>query len=134
MRVGDQDFYHRMARHGRITTLPEILYHYRYHSENSTLRRVPRTVSNGDGTIADPLYEKGAMRLWAGHPPEILAELRAADSTSNSQNVRTAILARWGNVNPASLRAFMRSSVWLRDQLAGLWIKDGKAYDWQIED
>jgi glycosyltransferase involved in cell wall biosynthesis len=134
MRVGDQDFYHRMAKKGRITTLPEILYHYRYHSENSTLHSVPRPVSNGNGITADPLYEKGAMRLWAGHPPGILAEFRAADGTSNSHDVRTAILARWGNVNPASLRAFMRSAVWLRDQLAGFWIKDGKAYDWQIED
>jgi len=133
MRVGDQDLYHRMAKNGRITTLPEILYHYRYHSENSTLHSVPRPVSNGNGIPADPLYEKGAMRLWAGHPPGILAEFRATDCASNSHDVRTAILARWGNVNPASLRAFMRSAVWLRDQLAGFWIKDGKAYDWRIE-
>jgi hypothetical protein len=133
MRVGDQDLYHRMAKHGRITTLPDVLYSYRYHSENSTLHKVAASVGNGH-TATDPLYEEGAMRLWAGDTPGILAELRATERSSNSQKVRTAILARWGSASPTSLRAFIRSSVWLRDQLAGLWIKDGEAYDWRVEE
>jgi len=133
MRVGDQDLYHRMAKHGRIMTLSDVLYHYRYHSENSTLNKVPASVGNGH-PATDSLYGEGAMRLWAGHAPGILADFRAADGRSNSQGAQTAILARWGNASPASLRAFMRAGVLLRDLLAGLWIKGGRAYDWRIED
>ena len=129
-RVGDQDLYHRMARHGRIMTLPDVLYHYRYHSENSTLKRAPASVAKGNGLATDPLYEEGVMRLWAGHAPDILEEFRAAGDTPGS---RTAILAKWGNVSPSSLRALMRSSVWVRDLFAGLWIKDGTAYEWRVE-
>jgi glycosyltransferase involved in cell wall biosynthesis len=129
MRVGDQDLYHRLARHGRIMTLPDVLYHYRYHSENSTLKRAPSSDAQGNGRATDSLYEEGVMRLWAGHAPDILEELRAVDGTANS---RTAILARWGTASPSSLRALMRSSVWLRDLFAGLWIKDGTAYEWRV--
>ncbi|HEX3084917.1 MAG TPA: glycosyltransferase family 2 protein [Pyrinomonadaceae bacterium] len=133
MRVGDQDLYHRMAKHGRIRTLPDVLYHYRYHSENSTLNKVAASGGNGH-PATDPLYEEGAMRLWAGDTPGILAELRATERSSKSPKVRTSILARWGSASPSSLRAFIRSSVWSRDQLAGLWIKDGKAYDWRMSE
>jgi glycosyltransferase involved in cell wall biosynthesis len=129
MRVGDQDLYHRLARHGRIMTLPDVLYHYRYHSENSTLKRAP-DVAKGNGLTIDPLYEEGVMRLWAGHAPDILEELRAVGGKASS---RTSILARWGNVSPTSLRALMRSSVRFRDLFAGLWIKDGTAYEWRVE-
>lgn len=135
MRVGDQDLYHRLAKHGRIVILPDVLYHYRYHSENSTLQTVPAAAANTSAiTSTDSLYGKGALRLWAGHPPGILPEFGAADGTLNSPGVRTAILARWGNASPASLRAVMRTAVWFRDCLAGLWIEDGKAYDWRIGD
>jgi len=133
-RVGDQDLYHRMAKHGRIMTLPDVLYHYRYHAENTTLRRAPAAIGNGNGAHAtDSLYEEGVMRLWAGQSPKILEEFRTADRSANSKSVRTAMLARWGNASPASLRAFIRSAVWIRDRFAGLWIKNGTAYDWRME-
>jgi glycosyltransferase involved in cell wall biosynthesis len=132
MRVGDQDLYHRMARKGRMLTLPEALYHYRYHLENSTLQRVPISIENQSRAAStDSLYAEGAMRLWAGQPPGILERFRGEDFVWNSEGLRTAILARWGNASPASLRGFMRSGVWLRDRLAGIWIKDGLAYDWR---
>jgi glycosyltransferase involved in cell wall biosynthesis len=132
MRVGDQDLYHRMARKGRMLTLPEALYHYRYHLENSTLQRVPTSIgSQSRAASTDSLYAEGAMRLWAGQPPGILERFRGEDFAWNSEGLRTAILARWGNASPASLRGFMRSGVWLRDRLAGIWIKDGLAYDWR---
>ena len=131
-RVGDQDLYHRMASKGRMITLPEALYHYRYHLENSTLQRVPTSFETRTSALStDSLYAEGAMRLWAGRPPGILERFRAEDFAWNSEGLRTAILASWGNANPASLRAFMRSGVRLRDRLAGMWIKDGLAYDWR---
>jgi glycosyltransferase involved in cell wall biosynthesis len=134
-RVGDQDLYHRMARKGRMVTLPEVLYHYRYHLENSTLQSVPTSSeTRGTALSTDSLYAEGAMRLWAGQPPRILERFRAEGIAWNSEGLRTAILARWGNASPASLRALMRSGVWLRDRLAGMWIKDGLAYDWRCSE
>src|SRR6185503_4659911 len=48
----DQQLFSRMARHGRIVTLPDVLYSYRYHSNNATLTNGVRAVSenstNGD--------------------------------------------------------------------------------------
>lgn len=131
-RVGDHDLYHRMARKGRIVTLPEVLYHYRYHLESSTLKMVPTSCETRSNALSnDSLYSEGAMRLWAGQPPDILERFRAEDFAWNSEGFRTAIFASWGNASPASLRAFMRSGVRLRDRLAGMWIKDGVAYDWR---
>lgn len=134
-RVGDQDLYHRMARKGRLVTLPEVLYHYRYHLSNSSLKRlaVSNETLNGNHS-ADSRYMEGAMRLWAGHSPGILKDLRAEDFKWNSQSFMTAILARWGEANPSSLRACLRSWVGLRDRLSGVWIKDGRAYDWRVND
>src|SRR5205807_2873608 len=79
-RVGDQDLYHRMAMKGRTVTLPEVLYHYRYHPENSTLQRPSTSAETGNGVLStDSLYAEGAMRLWAGQPPNIREKLRAED-------------------------------------------------------
>jgi len=126
MRVGDQDLYHRMAQHGHIVTLPEVLYHYRYHLDNSTLQKVPAAKENGAPN--DALYVEGAMRLWAGHTPDI------QDAYPwKSGGVKAAVLARWGNASPSSLRTVMRCGVSVRDRVAGIWIKDGKTYDWRRE-
>jgi glycosyltransferase involved in cell wall biosynthesis len=134
-RVGDQDLYHRMAKKGRTVTLPEVLYHYRYHLENSTLQRPSTSSEPGNGVLStDSLYAEGAMRLWAGQSPGIREKLRAEDFGWNAEGLRTGVLASWGNVSPASLRVFMRSGVWLRDRFAGIWIKDGRAYDWRCSE
>jgi glycosyltransferase involved in cell wall biosynthesis len=133
--VGDQDLYHRMARRGRLVALPEVLYHYRYHLANSSLKRLSASGETRNGNhSADSRYMEGAMRLWAGHSPGILKKLRAEDFTWNSQSCMTATLAGWGEASPSSLRACLRSWVWLRDRLAGIWIKDGRAYDWRADD
>jgi hypothetical protein len=121
-----------MATRGRLATLPEVLYHYRYHLENSSLKRVsPSFQTRSTALSNDSLYSEGAMRLWAGQPPGILEEFRAENFAWNSDGLKTAILARWGNASPASLRAFVRTGVRLRDGLASLWVKDGLAYDWR---
>lgn len=131
-RVGDQDLYHRMAGKGRIVTIPDVLYHYRYHLENSTLQRVPASVQSQNGYASrDSLYVEGAMRLWAGEAPGIFEEFRTGRFTWDLTWFRTAVVAGWGKINPASLRAVMRSGIWLRDRFAGIWIKDGKVYDWR---
>ena len=40
----DQDLFSRMAARGRVLTLPDVLYSYRYHSSNATLFNGARAV------------------------------------------------------------------------------------------
>jgi glycosyltransferase involved in cell wall biosynthesis len=71
----DQELFSRMAAHGRVVILPEVLYSYRYHSNNATLLSGLRAVSENDshnGETLAALYMLGAMRLWAGEPPMLL--------------------------------------------------------------
>ena len=75
VRAEDQDLFSRMANKGRVVTLPDILYSYRYHSSNATLLNGKLAVDenhsrNGDALAA--FYMLGAMRLWAGDPPMLL--------------------------------------------------------------
>jgi glycosyltransferase involved in cell wall biosynthesis len=70
----DQDLFLRMAAHGRVLTLPDVLYSYRYHSSNVTLINGTRAVGenhsqNGDALAA--FYMLGAMRLWGGRPANV---------------------------------------------------------------
>ena len=65
----DQDLFFRMSARGRVLTLPDVLYSYRYHSSNATLLNGKRAVGENHSQNADALaafYMLGAMRLWAG--------------------------------------------------------------------
>lgn len=131
----DQDLFSRMAAHGRVLTLPDVLYSYRYHSSNATLFNGHRAVDqnyshNGEALAA--FYMLGAMRLWAGNPPMLLQPL--LKNKSLKWTPRTFLIlasAVWGHVSPPTLRVFMRSSIRARDLLAGVRIKDGRTYQWQ---
>jgi glycosyltransferase involved in cell wall biosynthesis len=132
----DQDLFLRMAIHGRVMTLPDLLYSYRYHSSNATLFNGVRAVGenhsqNGDALAA--FYMLGAMRLWAGDPPRLLEAM--LEKKSLKWNVKTLMIlvsAIWGHASPATLRVFMRSSIRVRDLLAGVRVKDGRPYEWQL--
>ena len=133
----DQDLFLRMAARGRVLTLPDILYRYRYHSSNATLLNGKRAVGevhsrNGDALAA--FYMLGAMRLWAGHPPMLLQPL--LEKKSLKWNYRTLMIlasAIWGHISPPTLRGFLRSSIRVRDLLASMRVKDGRPYEWRPE-
>ena len=64
-----------MATKGRVVTLPDILYSYRYHSSNATLLNGKLAVGENhsqNGHALAAFYMLGAMRLWAGDPPMLL--------------------------------------------------------------
>ena len=90
---------------------------------------------NGTGprADADALYQTGAMRLWAGHPPGILADaLRPGALTFNSRSLLALALAVWGRVSPSSLRLSLRSFIRARDLAAGRRVKDGSPCEWRL--
>ena len=131
----DQDLFSRMATRGRVLTLPDVLYSYRYHSSNATLFNGKRAVGedyshNGDALAA--FYMLGAMRLWAGDPPMLLEPL--LEKKSLKWNLKTLMIlaaASLGHISPATLRVFLRSSIRARDLLASLTVKDGKPHEWR---
>lgn len=133
----DQDLFLRMAACGRVLTLPDVLYSYRYHSRNATLTNGKRAVDenhskNGDALAA--FYMLGAMRLWAGDPPRLLEPMLKKKSLQwNFKTLMVLASAVWGQINPSTLRVFLRSSIHARDLLASVRVKDGRPYEWRLE-
>ena len=133
----DQDLFSRMATRGRVLTLPDVLYSYRYHSSNATLFNGTRAVGENhsqNGNALAAFYMLGAMRLWAGDPPMLLQPMLEKKSLHwNHKTLMILISAIWGHISPPTLRAFLRSSIRTRDLLASVRVKDGRPYEWRSE-
>jgi glycosyltransferase involved in cell wall biosynthesis len=133
----DQDLFRKMATKGRVVTLPDILYSYRYHAANATLFNSKRAVGENhsdNGHTLAAFYMLGAMRLWAGEPPMLLQPLLEKESLNwNPKAMMILASAIWGHLSPPTLRTFLRLSIHARDTLAGLLIKDGRPYEWRSE-
>ena len=132
----DQELFSRIAAHGRIVTLPDVLYSYRYHSNNATLsnglRAVAKNYSNSGKALA-ALYMLGAMRLWAGQPPMLLEPMLNKSFKWNPKSLMIFSSAVLGHISPPALKAVLRGSIRVRDLLASITIKDGKPYEWRSE-
>jgi len=74
------------------------------------------------------------MRLWAGERPEVFNHMLAKESWHwNFGNVPDLAASAWGNISPATLRFSLRSLIRARDLLAGIVVKDGRAYEWRFK-
>lgn len=136
----DQDFFFQMTSRGLVVTLPDVLYHFRYHLHNATLLTGAQAVHSFEGRYARngenlaALYMLGAMRLWAGQSPGILPEMIARKSLSWSfQSLIALASASLGSLSPGTMRFVLRSLIRVRDRLAGLWVKDGSPYEWRLK-
>lgn len=97
------------------------------------LARAARRNGDGPRAPADALYQTGAMRLWAGHPPDILADaLKPGALGFDARSLLALVLAVWGRLSPASLRLSLRSFIRARDTLAGRRVKDGSPCEWRL--
>jgi len=137
VRGEDQDLFSKMATCGRVLTLPDVLYSYRYHSSNATLLNGTRAVAEDhsqNGNALAAFYMLGAMRLWAGDPPKLLQPMLQRKSLKwNPKTLMILASAIWGHVSPPTLRVFLRSSIRARDLLASVRVKDGRPYEWRSE-
>jgi len=133
----DRDLFRRMAARGAVVTLPEVLYHYRYHLQSSSAKSDPDVLSRpelGGAGKVNALYSLGAMRLWAGDRPAILRAV-LADNTGewNVKRLMVASWALWADLHPSSLRSFSRMVVRTRDLVASTRVSDGSVYEWRFE-
>ena len=133
----DQDLFFRMTAKGRVVTLPDALYRYRYHLDNATLHNGAHGMGENfsqDGQALAAFYMLGAMRLWAGYPPMILRPMLTEQSLKwNFHTLITLCSAAWGAANPAGLRFLLRTLIRSRDLVASLKVKEGRAYEWRLE-
>ena len=136
----DQDFFCRLRSVGQVVTLPDVLYHFRYHAANATLAhgasglRAVRSGNNGKGDELAALYMSGAMRLWAGAGPAILPQV--IDRRMLRWDPRWLIAlasSAAGSVSPAATRSALRSFIRARDLLAGMRVRDGRPYEWRFK-
>jgi Glycosyl transferase family 2 len=133
----DQDLFMRMARKGLVVTLPDVLYSYRYHTQNATLSNGVLLIKQShphNGNELAAFYMFGAMRLWAGHKPMILREMLSKTSLKlNPQTLVTLASASWGSLHPGSLRSFLSLLIRTRDMIAGWQVKEGRPYEWRLK-
>lgn len=133
----DQDLFSRLTTAGRVVTLSDVLYRYRYHEANTTLFNSAQAIGKNNSTNGQKLaalYMLGAMRLWAGGQPGILKPMLKTSSLKWSPQTLIALLsAMWGTANPETLRMFLRTMIRARDLLAGVGIKEGRTYDWRLK-
>ena len=159
----DADFYRRLAEHGRVVVIPEVLYHYRYHIESASVAMLagemaqalnlldgeppvyqehyhkPGDCSDGEEQTLkkippDIFYRLGAVRLWAGHSPGILSPvLRHGAIGWNRATIRTLLWAVGGSVSPSALRWLLYCSIKTRDHIAGRRLPPGELCEWRSE-
>ncbi len=136
----DQDIFFRMRAHGRVVTLPDVLYRFRYHSSNSSrengkiaIAAVRGRHSENGGDLA-AFYMLGAMRLWAGEPPRVLNEMLSHKRFHwNVKSVMAVATASFGTLSPGALRLSLRTLIRARDFAAAMVVKDGRPYEWRFK-
>jgi glycosyltransferase involved in cell wall biosynthesis len=126
----DQDLLRRSAKAGRVVTLPDVLYRYRYHDSSSSIASRANAVAEKK---LSSIYFSGAMRLWAGHKPEIRDAIRKDPARWSLKKLMIVTWASWGDLHAPSLRALMKLTVRIRDLLAGAFVRDGRFYEWRCK-
>lgn len=133
----DQDLFRKMATKGRVVTLSDVLYSYRYHLSNATLMNGTTAVCEDTHPLNDALaglYMMGAMRLWAGQPPQLLGPMFKKKSLPWTPKTFMFLApALLGHFSAPTLRVFLRSFIQVRDLFASLRVKDGRHYEWRLE-
>lgn len=133
----DQDLFKKMATQGRVVTLADVLYSYRYHLSNATLQNGASAAHEDSHPHHDAfagLYMMGAMRLWAGQAPQLLGPMFKNSSLQWTPKTFMFLApALLGHFSAPTLRVFLRSFIQARDLFASLRVKDGRHYEWRSE-
>jgi hypothetical protein len=100
--------------------------------DHAAVLEAPAVESVSADAIASTLHAQGAIRLWAGSSPGVLADLLACGPRLSRAWLRTLAWAAWGAASPATLRFVLRSLVRVRDLAAAARLDDGRPYEWRL--
>jgi len=144
----DQDLFTRMLIHGegKIVTVPEALYRVRYSRVSTRLAsdqsrveaavdlmyrcvdRLSRAQLYEDMLDHTPIAHRldprvfiatGSLTLWAGGRPRLARSLlNNGDLRPNFRTLSALVWTLWASLSPASLRAFMKLLVAIRNSMA----------------
>ncbi|HEX9953716.1 MAG TPA: glycosyltransferase family A protein [Allosphingosinicella sp.] len=157
----DLDLYFRVAEHGRIVVIPEVLSTVRHARISTRLRSSQVRVENavdlmfrssqlyaegGDhGQLLDshtPLAEHrlhpmtfiscGSTRLWSGRSPRVWRRMRnRARLRLDGASLHALLWVAWGTLSPKTLRFFLSSLLHLRNALARPFVKNAAYVEWR---
>lgn len=153
----DQHLFMRLSRIGKILTIPQVLYRYRYSPLSSRFTsdrgRVVRCVSegiaqirrfNGGPEIPSADARSGRVHpevllslcyhpLWLGKRPRMFVDfLRRAQLGLDRRTARTLLWSLWSEVAPGTLRRFTRARLARRDRAAAGQVRDDGLYEWPV--
>jgi hypothetical protein len=156
----DLDLYYRIAVHGRVVVIPEVLSTVRHARISTRLRdaqdkvetmvdRMFRTVESVSAG-ADPetalaqagaapqrlhpmtFVSCGSTNLWTGRSPRVYRRMRArARLGFDTASAHALFWVLWGTASPRSLRAFLRTLLHLRNLAARPLLKGREVVDWK---
>lgn len=159
----DFDFYLQMARVGRILVIPDALYHYRFHVDNSRLVHQREELERAYGLLHRCV---AAYREEGTYESQLFFEQDAEQSPVDVRSyvtlligstrlwagcrpgiihevfsswpasrlaLQTLLIALWGQASPATLRFFLNLIVRIRDRIAGRHIQPGEVIEWVFE-
>jgi glycosyltransferase involved in cell wall biosynthesis len=156
----DFDLYLRLAELGRVLVLTEELTSVRHTMGSTRLRDEDERVyaaidtmyrvaeayrrgvdhltpfgrARGEGEKLHPLsfVSRGSIRLWSGRSPGVLRPmLRRARLRADLVSLQALVWAGWGEVSPASLRAFIRLLLKLRNRRVRSALAGREVVEWQ---
>jgi hypothetical protein len=93
------------------------------------LQRVQRTGAKVDPRV---FIAMGSVRLWAGDEPRLFSRLlKRADLSIDTKSISALVWAAWATLSPASLRAFLKLLLGLRNRASSSVQIDDCAVRWQ---
>ncbi|HEY0148991.1 MAG TPA: glycosyltransferase family A protein [Allosphingosinicella sp.] len=157
----DLDLYFRIAEHGRIVVIPEVLSTVRHARISTRLRSNQVRVENAvdlmirstqiyaAGGDHSPLLQRhtplaehrlhpmtfiscGSTRLWSGRSPRVLGRVRErARLRFDGATLHTLFWVAWGTASPKSLRFFLSALLHVRNALARPFLKNLDYVEWR---
>jgi glycosyltransferase involved in cell wall biosynthesis len=157
----DLDLYYRIALHGRIAVIPEVLSTVRHARISTRLRhnqirvenavdlmfRATRVYAAGEDhspllAAHNPMSEHrlhpmtfvscGSTRLWSGRSPRIWGRMRErARLKPDLATLHALFWVAWGTASPRTLRLLLRTLLTIRNALARPLLKDVPFVEWR---
>jgi glycosyltransferase involved in cell wall biosynthesis len=157
----DLDLYYRIALHGRIAVIPEVLSTVRHARISTRLRhnqirvenavdlmfRATRVYSEGEDhspllAAHDPKSEHrlhpmtfvscGSTRLWSGRSPRIWGRMRErARLKADLATLHALLWVAWGTASPRTLRLLLRTLLTVRNAFARPLLRNVPFVEWR---